>query len=236
MKLKLILSTCVLLLFAIIGGGSVDEDDNLAGWFKGLIAIFIVVFVIALINGIKENQKKEEAAAIKRQKEEADRKAKLEAYNNDYNSFIEKNGNPDKTIVVTPNEVDGAIYVYEAKKSVFLQGKEYKFKDIMSCTYTDNPTTVKGNITAVTKSNNGSVIGRSIVGDVVAGPAGAIIGGTTGKKKTEYIQGADKVYHDYTVIVNLNSISNPILRIKTGMDGKLTNEIVALMNVIIARK
>lgn len=236
MKLKLFLSTFVLLFFAIIGGGSVDEDGNLEGWFKGLIAIFVILIIIAGINGAKENKKKEEAAAIKRQQDEAARKAKQEAYTNEYNSFVANNGTPDKTIIVTPNELNGAIYVYEAKKSVFILGKEYKFKDIMSCTYTDNPTTVKGNITAVTKSNTGSVIGRSIVGDVVAGPAGAVIGGTTGKKKTEYVQEADKVYHDYTVIVNINSIANPILRIETHSDGKLTNEIVALMNVIIARK
>ena len=103
MKLKFILSTFVLLLFAIIGGGSVDEDGNLAGWFKGLIVIFIVVFIIAAISGIKENKKKEEAAAIKRQQDEAARKAKLAAYNNDYKSFIATNGNRDKAIVLTPN-------------------------------------------------------------------------------------------------------------------------------------
>ena len=46
----------------------------------------------------------------------------------------------------------------------------------------------------------------------------------------------DRTIHDYTVIINVNSISNPVIRVHTGERGKLTNEIVGLMNVIIARK
>lgn len=107
---------------------------------------------------------------------------------------------------------------------------------ILCLVLSDNPQVIKGNITAVTKSKNGSVIGRAIVGDVVAGPAGAIIGGTTAKKNTEFIQGNDRTIHDYTVIINMNSIVEPIIRIHTGEDGRLTNEIVGLMNVIISRK
>ena len=49
-------------------------------------------------------------------------------------------------------------------------------------------------------------------------------------------QEKDVTYHDYTVIINVNSITNPIIRITTGEDGKLTNDIVGLMNVIITRK
>ena len=56
------------------------------------------------------------------------------------------------------------------------------------------------------------------------------------KKNTEYIQEDDKTFHDYTVIINVNSIAEPIIRIHTKEDGKLTNEIVGLMNVIISRK
>lgn len=237
MKLKLFLSTFILFLFAFVGGGSIDENGELVGAFF-LILLFMgfLIYSLACAYGIFNNNKKQVATAKKRQEREAASKAKLEAYNKDHRTFIAKNGKPDKSIVVIPNEVNGAIYVYEANKSVFLLGTKYKFKDILCCTYDDEPTTIKGRITAVTKSNNGSVIGRSIVGDVVAGPAGAIIGGTTGKKKTEYVQEADKIYHNYTVIINVNSIANPILRINTGLDEKLTNEIVGLMNVIIARK
>ena len=139
-------------------------------------------------------------------------------------------------MVISDLDLNSEIHVYESSKKVFILGKEYSFKDVISCTFSDNPRIVKGKITAVTKSKNGNVIGRAIVGDVVAGPAGAIIGGTTAKKNTEYIQEDDKTIHDYTVIINMNSIAEPIIRIHTGEDGKLTNEIVGLMRVIISRK
>ena len=115
-------------------------------------------------------------------------------------------------------------------------GKKYNFRDIINCTFTDNPTTIKGKINATTKTNTGSMVGRAIVGDIIAGPAGAVIGGSTAKKNTEFSQENDTIIHDYTVIININSISNPIIRIHTGIRGKLTNEIVALMNVIISRR
>ena len=91
---------------------------------------------------------------------------------------------------------------------------------------------------STTKSSNGNAIGRAVVGGVIAGGAGAVIGGTTGKKNTEtiYKQKDDIVKHDYTVIINVNSISNPIVRINLGDNGKLVNEIVATMNVIIMNK
>ncbi len=38
---------------------------------------------------------------------------------------------------------------------------------------------------SVTKTSTGSAVGRSVIGALVAGPAGAIIGGATAKKKTE---------------------------------------------------
>ena len=41
---------------------------------------------------------------------------------------------------------------------------------------------------------------------------------------------------DYTVNITMNSITDPIINIHTGEDVKLTNEVVSLMNVIIANK
>ena len=70
----------------------------------------------------------------------------------------------------------------------------------------------------------------------MAGPAGAIIGGATAKKHTEHIQGKSFTFHDYSVLINVNSISEPIIRINTGRRKELANEIVGLMNVIISRK
>ena len=186
------------------------------------------------INNAEKERK--ELAEQQRKEREAKIKLKTDEYSKLKQEFIDKNGEPDKTIILKELDINSEINVFENNKKVFILGKEYSFNEIISCQLSDNSKVVKGKITAVTKSKNGNVIGRAIVGDLVAGPAGAIIGGTTASKKTEYIQGSDKTVHDYTVIVNVDNISEPIVRIHTGGKGELTNEILGLFNIIISRK
>ena len=236
MKTKSILSSLILLGFVILGGGSFDENGQLSGWVWVVGIIFVVVFIIVAISGSQEEARKKARKEQRRLEREKKLKIQTEEYNALKQQFLATNGTPDKSLVISNLDLNSEIHVYESSKKVFILGKEYSFKDVISCTFSDNPRIVKGKITAVTKSKNGSAIGRAIVGDVVAGPAGAIIGGTTAKKNTEYIQEDDKTIHDYTVIINVNSIVEPIIRIHTKEDGKLTNEIVGLMSVIISRK
>lgn len=236
MRTKIFLSSLILAIFGLLGGASVDEDGSLSGWMW----IVIIGVVVAVISGIMqssaEDQKKREKAAADREKRlarETEQKARFEEWSSKY---ISENGIPDKTIIVKPNDEMEIIHVHEGKRQVYLKGKMYDFKDFINVTFTDSPIIIKGKTTATTKSSTGSTVGRAIVGDVIAGPAGAIIGGTTGKKTTEFQHENDRVIHDYTVVVNVNSISTPIVRINTGADGKTTNEIVGLINVIIARR
>lgn len=236
MKIKILISTLILALFGFMGGASVDEDGSLSGWVW-IIIIGVVVAGIAgaMLANAEEKKKREKAAADReaRLAREAEQKARFEEWSSKY---LVENGIPDKTIIVKPNDEMEIIHVHENKKQVYLKGKMYDFKDFISVTFTDSSTIIKGKTTATTKSSTGSTVGRAIVGDVIAGPAGAIIGGTTGKKTTEFHHENDRVIHDYTVVVNMNSISTPIVRINTGADGKTTNEIVGLINVIIARR
>ncbi|MBQ6681865.1 MAG: hypothetical protein IJM78_06510 [Prevotella sp.] len=236
MRTKLLLSSLFLLAFAILGAGSFDEHGNIASWVWIVVVGIVVFFIMMMFVVNSEEEQRKEKREQARLKREERLKARTEEYEALKQQFLTANGTPEKTIVIDELDLNSEIHVYESSKRVFILGKEYAFKDVMSCTFSDNPRVIKGKITAVTKSKNGSIIGRSIVGDVVAGPAGAIIGGTTAKKNTEFIQGNDKIVHDYTIIININSIAEPVIRIHTGEDGKLTNEIVGLMNVIISRK
>lgn len=235
MKTKTFISTLMLTLFAFLGGGSFDEDGSISAWVWIVLVVFVVLFIIAGMQAsAKEAEKKlkreEHLASIAKEK-----KAQEEKYEKEKQEQISSVGVADKTIILKENDINSEINVYESRRIINIMGKDYEFKDVLSCTFTDSPRTIKGKIIAETKSKNGNVIGRSIVGDVVAGPAGAIIGGTTAKKNTVYHQEDDRVVHDYTVIININSISTPIIRIPTKENGKLTNEIVGLMNVIISR-
>lgn len=236
MKLKIFLSSLILALFGIMGGASVDDDGNIAGWVWLIVACLVIAVIAGAMQANSDEKKKREKAAADRErrlKQEAEQKAHFDEW---FNKYVAENGTPDKTIVVKPNDEMELIHVHEAKKQVYLKGKMYNFKDFISVTFTDSPTTIKGKTTATTKSSTGSTVGRAIVGDVIAGPAGAIIGGTTGKKTTEFHHENDRVIHDYTVVININSIATPIVRINTGQDGKTTNEIVGLINVILTRR
>lgn len=235
MKLKVFLSLLTIVFFGILAGASIDSDGSLWGLVWFLIILFVIVFISALISRNNEQERRErvKAASQARKQREAEQ---AELYNKWYVSYVDLNGTPDKTITISLNSVTEVIHVHETDKKVYIQGKTYAFKDILGCTFIDSASTIKGKITSTTKSNTGSAVGRAIVGDLVAGPAGAIIGGTTGKKTTEFHQENDRIIHDYTVIINVDNISTPILRVHTGSNEKLTNEIVGLMNVIISRK
>lgn len=84
----------------------------------------------------------------------------------------------------------------------------------------DESTILKGDIKAVSSTNTGSLAGRSIAGALIGGEAGAIIGGATAKKETIFRQDNDKVIHDYTLVVNVCDLNNPMLLIKIGRDKK----------------
>jgi phosphotransferase system glucose/maltose/N-acetylglucosamine-specific IIC component len=228
-----------------------DSDDffgdyyeiSWLSWFFIILISFGLAFLMLKMDMDEKKYEKEEAEKREKQKKEQEEALmiKEQEYKSLREEFFRDNGGiSDKCIATNQFDLLSEIHIYESSKTVFILGKKYKFKDIISCTFSDNKTIKHGEMTAVstTKSSNGNAIGRAVVGGVIAGGAGAVIGGTTGKKNTEtiYKQKDDIVKHDYTVIINVNSISNPIVRINLGDNGKLVNEIVATMNVIIMNK
>ena len=158
--------------------------------------ILIVIVLAAIIYGIVENFKSKKRRAQMRQAEFEKLKRlaaeQAEKYQLWYNGYVVNNGIPDKSIVIRNHDINGVIFVHEQSKTVYLQGRTYNFSDIISCTFSDNATTVKCRVTAVTNAQTGSAIGRAIVGNIVGGSAGAIIGGTTGKRTTEFHQENDQ--------------------------------------------
>lgn len=131
--------------------------------------------------------------------------------------------------------VNSAIIVFEPRSRVLIMGRMYDFKDIIGVSLSDDQRIVHGQTFSSTKTSTGSMIGRAVVGDLVAGPVGSIIGGSTASKNTTVTQGDDSVAHDYTILINVNSISNPVIRINTWNDDELTNRILGLFNVIVER-
>lgn len=149
--------------------------------------------------------------------------------------LIDKYGEPTKTISLKASDLKQEIIAFVASKRIWICGKDFSMNDIIGCSLEDNHKVIKGEVTSTTKTKNGNMVKRAVVGNILLGGAGAVIGGSTAGKTTITTQGDDTVQHDYTIVINVDSLSNPILRIHVGRDEVLANEIVGLMNVIVNR-
>lgn len=210
---------------------------TILGWI--LVALFVIVGIglIWAKNELEKSDKeKKERNEIIAKKNQAEKEAKIPIYNSARNELISKYGEPDKSITFEELNIQKEIIVFGKVNRIWLLGKDLPMNNILSCTFSDNQRIQKGSISYETKTNTGNMVKRAIVGDVLSGGVGAVIGGTTAKKETTVKQENDKVIHDYTVIINVNNLSEPIVKIPLGTDGAKVNEILGLMNVIISRK
>ena len=212
-------------------------------WY--ILGSILIILPIGVLISVIISAPKDEKKRLEQQKLEEELKAKQEedlntriipAYNQSRNDLINKYGNPVKSFILEQYNLNKEIIAFEESKRIWICGNDFPMKSILSCTFTDNQNVVKGQITSTTKTNTGNMVKRAVVGDVLLGGAGAIIGGSTASKSTISTQENDKVIHDYTIILNVDSLAEPIIRVHIGSDGKLVNEIVGLMNVIIKRR
>lgn len=128
------------------------------------------------------------------------------------------------------------LYVNEKDQILFIHGTGYKFKDILSYTVQDNSQTIHSGGTSTTKTNTGSMLGRAAVGGALFGNVGAVIGGTTASKTTEYSDTYSTEIHHYNVIITVNSISSPMVTVDLGSDQELMNKLSSVLTVILSRK
>lgn len=213
------------------------------GWYTlGIIlSVVAVAFIILMVWSSAQTKKEEEERQAKRDAEKERKRVELEtvtipSYNNARSDLVNKYGEPTKSIVIEQYNLDKEIHIFEKDKRVWICGQDLPFKSVLNCSFTDSPIIQKGTSVSTTSTNSGNMVKRAVVGQVVAGSAGAIIGGSTASKSTVTNQSADKITHNYTVIINVNSLVDPMIRIPLGQDGKTVNEIVAIMNVIINRR
>ena len=199
-------------------------------------AVLGVFLIYAYNDGKKKEEEREEKLRLEKARKQAEKEKQEQIYNSEKEKLIEKYGEPDKTIVVEELNLSKEIIAFGKVNRIWLLGKDLPMGDIISCTFNDNQRIEKGKVSYETKTSTGNIAKRAVVGGVLLGGTGAVIGGATAKKNTVVNQENDKLIHDYTVIININSLSDPIIRIPLGKDGAKVNEIVGLMNVIINRR
>lgn len=224
---------------------SADDDTNMF-----TIGFFIVICICILIYAVRENARQNELAwernkrktpeHIEKQKmliqeEERQRRKVLD----DAKALvIAEYGEITKEIILRySNNLDDRILIFSEKSVIRIYNKAYKFSDILGYTVTDNKSTIieGGNSSSITTTSTGSLVGRAVVGGVLLGGVGAIAGASSAKKNTETISGNQIVSetHNYTIHINVNDLSSPIVSINTKSSEERTQEIIGVLNIII---
>ena len=161
-------------------------------------------------------------------------------YNQRLSELIETYGNIEKIIDVEYLNIEKSLIAFAQSKILYIQGEFVSFASIIGCQLLDNQTTItttRGNTQSVAKNNTASTLGRAVVGGVIAGGVGAIIGGTTAKKEitsTHKKTSTTTQKHDYTIVIEVMNISNPIIKLDCQSNEEISYEIIGLINAIIA--
>lgn len=135
-------------------------------------------------------------------------------YENSTDSLKSIYGEPTNILELGNMDINKEIRIYEQAEKVLLMGKTLSFKDIKKCTIEDDPTIIPGKKTTV-----GGGVGIFFVA----------LGGS------ETYTNPDKTIHNYTVNIESNSFSCPLMRIVTGRNQSLAKQIEAYMQLIIDR-
>ena len=170
----------------------------------------------------------------KKKEEEAKEKAKEEKWN----KILDKIGGADITIDVAGKTV---VVVNEENKYIVIKNKIYEFKDILGFETKDDTEVITSSYTTppttITRTNTGSMMGRTVVGGLVGGTAGALLGGLTAVKASEFRGGVTttttKTKHKYTINITTNNLKKPVVSIKLGEDNKTTEQLAGILSVIV---
>lgn len=212
-----------------------------------IIVIFFIIILFIRLRKIsriraKENEELFKAELLKLEAEkDIEIKAK-EEYENKVKSFERNYGTLTKEIRYrnilngyNNSKINDTIYIFESTSTIMINNQVLKFKDILGFNVFDNSTVIYSGQTAVTKSKTGSSLGRAVVGGALLGGVGAIIGGTTGKKETVLSAQTSSVNHSYTIVININDLSTPLIKLTLGDSQGLVQMISSILTIICER-
>ena len=160
----------------------------------------IAMFVVAIIAGILQGN-----ANLKKEKERGEALRVKASQLESFNASTTIVGNKQLFQFLIDNSSRKVCYIDEHSNRII------PFEDIISVELVENGTTIQSKSTMRT-------IGGTFVGGVLAGGAGAIVGGLSGKSKQEM-----KV-SEITVRMRIRDLNKPILEIKTFDAYNMTTE------------
>lgn len=205
-----------------------------------LLGILVVICIIAMFSGSEQAEKEKEAKKVAYEAAKVRAKIGEEKVAKMTSALTDKYGEPEKIINLNNwREYNTAKYIMIFAKAsiVYLCDTEFPFKDIVSFKLIDNYQIKHGEVTGShdTKTNTGSLVGRSIGGALIGGGVGAVIGASSASKNTtvNYSQENDTVIHNYTLVVCTTSFEKPTINIEIGKDWEKATEVEAVFNLIV---
>ena len=208
-------------------------DNSLESTFQFVrafcIAIIVALFIALIVWGYKReeairNAKKEKDKAeklqIEKEREEVRLKAQKE-WDNLLEERIKVYGGLTKQINIGYKR-ENNIYVYEESKTIFIMGKKYMFKEIISCNI-EKSLYRKGRTTQTTTPDKFEMAEQQVLWGM---------GQKYNVKSTTRIEQSPDIYK-YIVYIGINSISTPQIQF-TLSSINVANEINNLINIIIA--
>lgn len=192
----------------------------------GVIGLFLYVM-------LKEHEK-DEKNRIQRIKEESLLREEIERENEKKLAELKYRFNAPITYIVNYS-MNQYVLVSEEKSLIMINEHIYAFSDIIEFSLSDNSIEVFSPMISKTKTDSGSMVGRAIIGGALTGGVGAIIGGVSAKKTTETTGGTSHTEHNYTLIITVNNLSNPIEKIHIGEHIDYANELCSVFVVILNR-
>lgn len=144
-------------------------------------------------------------------------------------------GEIEVMIPIAPSDPQRTVLIFKEKQEIYFSPSWLKFSDIISSQVVDNPKIKAGTVVAVTQGDLWNEIKRSSMQRSFGKTAGTWLAGPE-KYTTEYQKEPDKIYHNYSVIINTLNISRPIFEIHVGDNEQIASRINATINAIIARQ
>lgn len=171
-----------------------------------------------------EQYEEEEKAKQMKQRKAVEKRVKEEC-------LLDNLGHVDK-IIRAPH----LVAVNGTTRKILLDDAIYDYDDILSFTLKDLSRKYRTPQYSVTSTDTSSVVGRALVGGMLAGKMGAMIGGVTAPQHTEYYGNEEYTESAYEIVIVLNSVSHPIKRLRGFTKLEQAERVIALLQVIQHQK
>lgn len=206
-----------------------------------LLAALLFWLFTTILGGWGEEQEHQEAESSKEKKEKEMRKAK-EQKDRKFNYQLAIRVLERKYGVLTKKISLGSMFAYNIKSDILffntaqvavINGHEIPFSKILAVELKDDKEVHPGSVTLNTSTDKVNMYDRAIYGYMLDGERGLKLGALTAAKQTTVHRNPDSVYHNYEIVLTVDSFEAPVERIAIGSSESIAEQLNSLFTVII---